>query len=184
LISAQISLASRRDQTLSAKEKAGIDIRAILEAACAGNFSNPVYSIWGNSLREINEHGPRYPDRRQVADYVAIYNFFLRPGLKGKSLKVAAEDVAFANQAFRLHYADLRPSAVIFLSRLAYRYFQRPKSLAVPVIVTPHPGSSWWNQKSKKYGSKRGRDILADFIKTTTWPESQSGQSKANGSNV
>jgi hypothetical protein len=92
--------------------------------------------------------------------------------LEGDSLAVSAQDVEFANEAFRAHYRALRPTAIVFLSSLAHSHFQPREPLSVPVITTPHPGCAWWNRVAQKYGSKRCRDILADFIKTTNWPRS------------
>lgn len=159
--------------TLSPDEKEWIDTAAILEGARATGFSNKAHrAIWGNPLQEINEYGPRYADFASLTDHIAFYNFFLRPGREGKSLEVVPQDVEFANEAFRSHHQALKPTAIVFLSTLAHKHFQASEQLSVPVIATPHPASSWWNRAAKKYGNKRGRQILADFIKTTRWPQS------------
>lgn len=159
--------------TLSPVEKQWISTAAIMEHSRAAGFSNrSQHSIWSNPFREINEHGPRYQDHKRVADDIAFYNFFLRPGREGKSLDVSPLDVEFANEAFRLHRQTLKPTAIIFLSRLAHNHFHTSEPLPVPVIVTPHPGCAWWNRPAKKYAYKSGRDILAGFIKSTSWPQS------------
>jgi hypothetical protein len=93
--------------------------------------------------------------------------------LEGHSLVVSPQDVGFANEAFRAHCRALKPTAIVFLSRLAHSHFHPSEPLPVPVIAPPHPGSPFWNRVAKKYGNKRGRDILAEFIKTTTWPENR-----------
>jgi hypothetical protein len=158
--------------TLSPEERQWISTAAIMEVSRAEGFSNRAQrSIWSNPFWEINEHGPRYQDHKRVADDIAFYNFFLRPGLEGKSLDVSSLDVKFANEAFRLHYQTLKPTAVVFLSRLAHNHFHPSEPLSVPVVATPHPGCAWWNRAAKKHANKRGRDILADFIRSTSWPQ-------------
>lgn len=158
--------------TLSADEKEWIDTAALMNDSRANGFSNTAHSIWRNSLWEINQHGPRYSDYKRVADDIAFYNFFMRPGLEGDSLLVSQRDIEVANETFRQNYETLKPTAVIFLSSLAHNHFHPSEPLSVPVIATPHPGCKWWNKVAQKYGNKRGRDILADFIKTTNWPQS------------
>jgi hypothetical protein len=168
--SAEAWYASSSD-TLSSEEIKWINTAALLEEARAEDFSNKAWrAIWRNPFWEINEYGPRYPDYKRVADNIAFYNFFLRPGLEGQSLEVSTQDVEFANEAFRVHHQALKPTAIVFLSSLAHDNFHPSEPVSVPVIATPHPGSEWWNRVAQKYGNKRGRDILADFIKTTNWP--------------
>lgn len=156
-------------ETLSAHEIEWISTDAILRDSRAAGFSNKAHSIWSNSLRVINENGPRHADYKQAADEIAFYNFFLRPGLEGESLEVYPEDVQLANDTFRVQIEALRPSAVVFLSSLAFAHFQAPAEVSIPVIRTPHPGCKWWNTMAPKYGYKKGREILADFVATTTW---------------
>ena len=160
--------------TLSNDELEWINTAKTMVDHRAANFRNKALSIWKNSFWEINEYGPRFADYKCVADHICSYNFFLRPAVQGKSLIVSRQDVEMANAAFRVHFEKLKPTAIIFLSRLASRHFHNPSSYAAPVISTPHPGCKWWNKVAKSYGNKRGRDVLADFIKikTTGWPQS------------
>lgn len=158
--------------TLSPEEIGWISTKVVLKEFRSEGTSNAAFSIWSNAFREINRYGPRYSDYKRVADDIAFYNFFLRPGLEGKSLAVSAQDVEFANEAFRAHHQALKPTAIVFLSSLAHNHFHPSEPLSVPVIATPHPGCAWWNRVAQKYGNKKGRDILADFIKTTNWPKS------------
>jgi hypothetical protein len=159
--------------TLSPTEIEWISTAALLKDSREKGFSNKAHrSIWSNPLWEINEYGPRYSDYKCVADEIAFYNFFFRPASEGASLDVSTQDVEFANEAFRAHHEVLKPSAIVFLSSLARNHFHLSEPLSVPVITTPHPGCQWWNRAAQKYGNKRGRDILADFIKTTNWPQS------------
>jgi hypothetical protein len=158
--------------TLNDEERGWIATAPIMEWARSVDFSNKAHSIWSNSFWEINHYGPRYKDYKCVADDVAAYNFFLRPGIEGDSLHVSQEDAEIANAAFELHFKSLKPTAVIFLSQLARWHFRKSIIGDVPLIVTPHPGCAWWNKKAKRYGNKRGRDILGDFI-SATWPQSE-----------
>lgn len=156
-------------ETLPDDELYYISTAQLIKDSRGESFSNKAHSIWRNSFMEINQYGPAYADFTHVADNIAFYNFFLRPAFTGKSLVVTPQDVKFANKAFYVHFEVLKPTAVIFLSRLAHNHFHSTVPVSVPIIATPHPGCQWWNRKSQKYGNKRGRDILADFIKTTKW---------------
>jgi hypothetical protein len=171
-LSAETWYASSSD-SLSEDEREWIHTGDVMKLALANNFALPSHRcILRNPLWEINEYGPRYPDCRRVADDVAFYNFFLRPALEGDSLDVCDLDVRFANDAFRLHYEALKPTHIVFLSRHAQDYFHPSELPSVPVITTPHPCSQWWNRVAQEYGNKRGRDILAEFVRTTNWPQS------------
>jgi hypothetical protein len=102
--------------------QAHINTAEILETACKENFPRKGHSIWSRSFQLINENGPNFKDYRQVADYIAFYNFFLRPARCGKSLKVTDSDEDYANENFKKQIDHLKPTAVIFLSTLAYKH--------------------------------------------------------------
>lgn len=158
--------------TLTSAEIGWISTADLFDEARNEGFSNKAHTIWRNALWEINEHGPGYSDHTRVADDITFYNFFLRPGIKGKSLVVASRDVQLANDAFVVHFETLKPSAVVFLSRLAHSHFRPPAKCSIPVVATPHPGCKWWNTSTPKYGDRRGRDILGDFVRSLNWPQS------------
>ena len=157
--------------TLSEYDISFISTAKLLEDATANSFPSKTHSIYSNPFWEINEYGPRYLDYRAVADHIAFYNFFLRPAIDGDSIKheITSMDAAMANEAFLAHYDALKPTAVVFISMLAHDYCTA--SLPIPVVATPHPGCAHWNSVRPKYGNKRGRDLLGDFVKTTNWPK-------------
>jgi len=157
--------------TLTEDEITFISTARLLEDATANNFPKPTHSIYRNPFWEINEYGPRYADYRLVADDIAFYNFFLRPAVDGGSLEqeLSSKDIEMANEAFSAHYEALRPTAIVFISRLARNCCTA--SLTIPVYATPHPGCPHWNSVCATYENRRGRDILGDFIKTTNWPK-------------
>lgn len=154
--------------TLSQEEKRWNNTKEILRGAVETKFREKAHWLWKNSFDAINAAGPKYVDYREVAKDIAFYNFFLRPAIHGRSLACEPKDVAMANDAFMLHYRDLEPTAVVFLSVLAHRHFHAPPG--VKVISTTHPSSAWWNRISKARGGKSGRQILSDYIATTVWP--------------
>jgi hypothetical protein len=158
--------------TLSQEDIGWLNTAELFRDAREEGFSNKAHSIWKNALWEINEYGPRYTDYTCVADDIAFYNFFLRPAIHGDSLAVTPQDVQLANEAFVVHFESLKPSAVVFLSTLARNRFHAPTTCSVPVVSTPHPGCQWWNHVARKYGNRRGRDILADFVRSFDWPQS------------
>lgn len=147
-----------------------IDNIRLLEESIAEGFTKKSHVIFKNAFTEINSHGPQYSDYRIVADDIAFYNFFLRPAVDGGSIKdeVTDQDIRIANEAFAFQTEKLKPSAVVFLSRFAFSCCNH--SLSISVIATPHPGREWWNREAAAYGGKMGREILAEYIKTTSWP--------------
>ena len=155
--------------TLSEYEIMFISTAKLLEDAAANNFPSKTHSIYRNPFWEINEYGPHYSDYKLVADDIAFYNFFLRPAVNGDSLEheLSSMDTAMANEAFLMHCETLQPTAVVFLSMLARECCTA--SLSIPIVATPHPGCAHWNSVRQKYGNKRGRDLLGDFVKTTNW---------------
>jgi len=148
-----------------------IDNPAILNSSRANNFS--LHTHFRNTFRVINDCGPRYIDFTRVADDIAYYNFFLRPAAQGTSLEVCSRDIDIANEAFALHFAELMPTAVIFISMKAFEHLRQQPPEGIPLIATPHPSRPWWNKSAAAYGGKRGQDILADFISTTAWAVSE-----------
>lgn len=159
--------------TLNEKESDWLNTSQILASACRENFAVRAHWIWKNSFEVINDAGPQYAEAREVVHDVAFVNFFLRPApMRGGSLAghLTGVDIEFANAAFAMHLERLVPTAVVFLSRLAYRSFRPAASLSVRVVSAPHPTSHWWNRKAKIYGGKRGRDILAGLVVDLGWP--------------
>jgi hypothetical protein len=154
-LNAETWYASSSD-TLSEKEIFWINTAAILEDSRAEGFSNRAHSIWRTSLWEIHEHGPRYSDYKRVADDIAFYNFFLRPGLENHSLAVSKQDVEFANEAFAHITKRLKPTAIVFLSSLAHHHFHPFEPVSVPLIPTSHPGCAWWNRYANPARRPRG----------------------------
>jgi hypothetical protein len=169
----EVSWYGGRADGLSAKEVAWISTAQIVRDACASRFKNKAYSIWRNSFKTINEHGPRYEDFAHVAEYVAFYNFFLRPARTGLSIRVGPLDVEHANEAFVHWCRELRPTLVVFLSALARRSLH-PENVTLPISVVPHPASQWWYRPSKAYGGKSGREALAEQVTGLEWQRSDS----------
>lgn len=158
---------------LSNIETSWISTASIVQYACEQRFRNKAFSIWRNSFKVINAHGPHYSDFARVADDISFYNFFLRPAYQGRSIEVTALDEGFANEAFSYWCLELRPTAVIFLSALAHRSL-RPSGVDAPITVVPHPASRWWNTPSSRYGGKPGRAALAECVTALKWPQDSS----------
>lgn len=158
-------------ETLTDQERLWIDTPQVLDNACAENFANKAHWIWKNAFEVINDVGPRYAEARQVADDIAFVNFFLRPGREGASVAwdLTDQDIELANLAFAAHLERLAPTAVAFVSRVAHHHLRSSIALPPLNIVTPHPSSHWWNREAKRYGGKRGRDLLAEFVARLDW---------------
>ena len=153
-------------RALSEGEQGWINTAIIIKEAIAEGFRNKAHTIYRNAFVEINRNGPKYPDYRTVGDIIVFYNYFLRPGVFKTSLKVVEEDEIIAEAVFRSVLDEFRPRGIVFLSKLAYRSWQRHATQAIetPLVATPHPGCAHWNRVSKSDGGKRGREILGEFV--------------------
>jgi hypothetical protein len=160
--------------TLSEEERGWINTAEIIKGASAEGFRNKAHSIYRKSFQEINRSGPYYPDYRCVGDIVVFYNYYLRPARYGSSLQVGERDKQVASEVFKAVFEEYRPSAVVFLSKLAYRSWQTctARSISVPVVATPHPGCAHWNRAIKSSGGKRGREVLGVFI-SSVWHQAE-----------
>lgn len=156
-------------KTLNETERGWISTPELIQEAREESFANRAHGIWKNAFLEINEYGPKYEDYTRVADDVAFCNFFLRPAIQGESLVVSSMDVDVANDVLLTICDQLRPTAVIFVSTLARNNFRHAQTLSIPIIGTPHPSCRWWNRAAQKYGNKRGRDILGEFVRSLEW---------------
>lgn len=152
--------------TLNKIEAAWISTAKIIEDSRKERFRNRGHSIWKNSLAVINDAGPRYQDSTQACDHVAFLNFFLRPAREGLSLRVADEDSRLANLRLQEFLARYQPDGLVFVSVLARSKWEKSKDFSIPTVTTPHPCSSWWNRTVKKYGNRKGREILSDFTES------------------
>ena len=158
--------------TLSEEEILWISTKRIITESREDGFRNKAHSIYRKAFTVINACGPAYSDYARVADDVAFYNFFLRPGQTGDSVAPTDEDCQVAFEAFVSHYKRLKPSAVVFLSSLAFNCFDgSPASSCVTVdmIRTPHPCCRWWNRPAKSYDNRSGQQVLGDFVKSLKW---------------
>ncbi len=164
---------SGNSSTLNKEEIGWISTSKIIEGSRSNAFRMRSHSIWKNSFKVINENGPHYPDFRQVADDIAFFNFFQRPASFKLSLCVEKPDLEAAKDHWDRNYDKLTPAYVVFLSKLAYTWWQNMK-LRGQAQVVPHPGCVWWSRKSKKYGNLSGHDMLASItkdIKCTRWAQ-------------
>lgn len=150
--------------SLNPIELSWISTAEIIAKSRADNFKNKAHSIYRRALEEINAYGPKYLDYKMVANDVVYYNYFQRPALKGKSLRVEKQDVEIADERFLELYVQHRPAVVVFLSKLAYRHCDSCRKPGVRVVVTPHPGCWHWYRIAKSYGNRRGREILAQEV--------------------
>lgn len=93
---------------------------------------------------------------KQAIEIISFYNYFLRPAeKKGLSIHQNKLDRFHAYNNLNLVVDIIKPHKIIFISRLAYQAFKTSHSQQNDVFPftswTPHPSSSWWNRKSKKY---------------------------------
>lgn len=140
------------------------------------------YSIFMNMIRALNEvtELPACDDEKQNYQYFAFMNFFQMPSLyQGMSFKDSLYMVAKETDApaavYKRTVAEsctvldgviniLRPNAIVFTSKAAYRAYCDHKgetaNIDNRIINTVHPCCSWWNRPIKRFGGRTGRQEL------------------------
>ena len=156
--------------------KDGLDCLEYRQQGYINGAENKTNGIWKKLFSIINEYGPKYNDFKEVIRDVAYFNFFLRPGIKGGSIAKNGfdpqKDTQIANEQFRYQYEELKPTAILFISKFAYNHFrsQEVEGLISNIGVIRHPCSPWWNRTTKNV-PRNSREELADFIKDLQWPK-------------
>ena len=162
------------DSILDYEDRAWISTADIIKEESIGGFPNRTHSIWRLSAVEIIHALTRSDNLscdsiKEMYGHVAVFNFFVRPSKKGESIgpELEAIDIDVAKLRFANLIEELKPRAVIVLSALAGRYVdvESLRKKGIDCLITPHPGCSWWNRPSRKYGGKSGRELVAAFMK-------------------
>lgn len=152
--------------SLSAQEREWIDTSGVVRSAAASGFRKKGHVIFKRTFETINAELFDHENAAEVAKDVAFCNFFLRPARTGLSLAVEAADIDIANAALAVHYRQLDPTAIVFLSTFARRHAKPPTGSTV--FAVPHPASAWWNRRSRLRGTKTGRELLFDIVSRLT----------------
>ncbi len=150
---------------LSEKAKKWVTPRYIIGEDFMENPTNKPFSIYKNTaecLRDVHQ----LSNVPEAINHLSYYNYFLRPAeVTGKSIRAHSKDKILAYEHFLNLLEILQPKKVVFVSTLAFNSFKKqhnshrskegfviPKSMKNTLITrTCHPGSAWWNKKSKKY---------------------------------
>ncbi len=119
-------------------------------------YYSKAYSIYRNLEKAVLEHGFNPDDKSNLFRYWAYYNYFQRPAKTGSSLSIVDLDQQIAINVFSKLVELLEVKHVFFLSKLAYSSFNQSRHTIedlqdLVVHCIPHPGSAWWNRKSKAY---------------------------------
>lgn len=140
------------------------------------------YSIFMNMIRALNEvkELPICDDEKQKYHCFAFMNFFQMPSLyQGMSFEASLykaekgtddpaavykraveESCKVLDKVIKI----LKPNAVVFTSKAAYRAYCGHKGEIAKmdrrIINTVHPCCSWWNRKIKRFGGDTGKEKL------------------------
>lgn len=96
--------------------------------------------------------------------HVAFMNYYQRPSLKsGKSIIPDEMDKHFAALTLDEVIKILEPTAVIFLSKSAYREYLNHHPAFEKIYMVAHPCSPWWNRDHGRIGKLRLAQILEEF---------------------
>ena len=106
-------------------------------------------------------------------NHIAYCNYFLRPApTAGGSMEgnVCPQDLDAAEKVLRWFILNHCPELAIVTSSFAGRFAENAlRECATPCVITPHPGSRWWNTVARSYGNVRGRDLFANFVSDLNW---------------
>lgn len=125
------------------------------------------HKIFSRPEEVLQELGLGTGSKYQDFDHFAFMNFFQRPSLKaGTSIAYTDEDEQAANEVFNQVAAVLRPKAVVFLSKKAYRALHAECGSHVLIKAVSHPTSYWWDRKRRDGGCAREdfKNILQEVV--------------------
>lgn len=144
-------------------------------------FKKP-YIVYYNIKKEIKEHISDMKDQEYIFSYFSFYNYFQRPALiQGESIKDerTKKDIEIAYDTIKKIVTIIKPKKVIFISKLSFNTFLESKKNdtnsnifnGITIVDVPHPGSAWWNRRSKNYGKnedsnkyRTGKERFIHFI--------------------
>ena len=106
---------------------------------------------------------------------------FPRPALTaGGSMEgnECQQDLDAAEEVLGWFILRHRPELVIITSRFAGRFAENGlRESDIPCVITPHPGTRWWNTVTRSYGYVRGRDLFANFLQDWQLGDTRSSDS-------
>lgn len=149
----------------------GINTRNVIDRGTATKWKKKSYVIFKNTEDALFS-SQLFSDKPDSAYYnIAFMNYFQRPAqVTGKSIRLETMDENIAKEVFLKVVDCINPTAIIFTSSLAYKSAKRSGTLKsleskkIPFTRSPHPATSWWNRKSKKYKNKTGKDHFISFV--------------------
>ncbi len=153
------------------KDRAGVHTRNVIYNGINSNWKKKSKTIFKNTEAALFASNIFESNPLSAYDNIAYLNYFQRPAERhGESIKVKQQDKDVSREVFRGVIEIIQPSIVIFTSTLAFNAAKSSgvtewfKDNAIPFTRTPHPGCSWWNRVSKKYGNKTGREHFINFV--------------------
>jgi hypothetical protein len=149
---------------LSETEKKWINTRKNSGSGKNQKYKPKAYRIYQNIEKGILNSGFNPVVKDNMFRYCSYYNYFQRPAKTGKSLNNTEKDDRVAIETFEMILSFLKFDFAFFVSKKAYNSFQRMKNfISLPQLIViksvPHPGSVWWNRKSKKYKNSIGEKV-------------------------
>lgn len=119
-------------------------------------YQSKAFRIYQNIEKSIINIGftPQLMDN--MFRYCCFYNYFQRPAKTGMSLNNDMNDDEVAINTFNSLVEILKFDFAFFVSRKAYHSFRANEKCGLyfnlhNTFSLPHPGSIWWNRKSRRY---------------------------------
>lgn len=131
-----------------------------------------IYRNIGNEFGDVFSLGNFKNSLRSVA----FYNYFLRPATTpGESIVIQNwEEEILSFQTLNRIQEILKPDLILFVSKMARQSFHRVRweliyqkegaRLESIINDVPHPGSIWWNRKSKSFGNLTGKEKFRKIL--------------------
>ena len=177
-----------KEENLTCEERAWVCTVGCISCVKRGQYyaGHRIYWNLKAELTEIMQENGLVASDGFPLDHIAYYNYFMRPApTTGDSMKGHVEpiDCKVAEGVLRWFVQKHRPELVIFVSDFAGGFAESViREYDILYIITPHPGSPWWNRAARKYarnriyadnspgkGKRRGRDLFRDFLMKHQW---------------
>ncbi len=158
------TIADLRDE-----ERVWTNTAAIIASGNYRKYENPkAHGIYRELEKALLSVG--FPERRQMLDYAAFYNFFQRPALKGDSIGVTDQDAELAVEHFWQVTRVLKAELVCLVSMKAWNMLDFRDDPPFEADGFPHPASAYWNMKRYQLDDRgrllTGREKLVAFLRS------------------
>ncbi len=151
------------------EERGWICPNAIIGVDLKRDPTNRAFIIYREVAFEVNDFlGRPHSDYLDAVHDIAFYNYFQRPALARKGLRVEQQDRDVAAEVLKWNVCDLKPDVIIVASIKAWGNgaAQTLRQVDGPICFrdVPHPARSGWDKRLGRYDEETGRERFRQIL--------------------